>query len=53
MTKRTATKLLKSEKQIVALDLQSYLIFLALRIEIGCRNLNTPLAEVVKGWEGA
>ncbi len=53
MTKRTATKLLKSQKVIVALDLNSYLFLLALKIEIRCRNLETPLAEIEKGWERA
>lgn len=50
MTRQRAIKMLKNEKEIVALDLKSYLNFLALAIEIGTRDLTIPLARITKGY---
>lgn len=50
MTRRQAIKMLKSNEEIVALDLRSYLMFLALAIEIGSKDLEVKLAEVKKGF---
>lgn len=50
MTRREAIKLLKSEKTIVALNVQAYLAFLALKFEIGARDLSVRLADIEKGY---
>lgn len=46
MTRRRAIHLLKTTPVIDCLDLQSYLWFLALKIEISGRDLTVKLAEV-------
>lgn len=50
MTRREAIRLLKTEKQIDCLDQRSYLSFLALRVEVGCSDLTSPLAKLVKAF---
>jgi hypothetical protein len=44
--------MLKTEKEIVALDTGAYLSFLALSIEIGGKT-NAPLAKIKKGFSAA
>jgi hypothetical protein len=53
MTRREAIKLLKTEKEITALDQRSYLTLLALKVEIGARDLTVPLAKITKAWKEA
>ena len=51
MTRRKAIQLLKTEKQINCLDPQSYITFLALRVEVGCMDTRIPLAKLVKAYD--
>ncbi len=48
MTRRKAIQMLKTTPVIQTLDLHSYLTLLALKIEIGARDLAVQLAEVRK-----
>ena len=45
-----AIHLLRTEKQITALNAEAYLFFLALAIEIQSKNPTKPIAKVVKGY---
>lgn len=51
MTKQEAIQLLKTEKQINCLNQGAYLMFLALRVEIGAGDLEVPLAKLVKAYD--
>lgn len=50
MDQKTAVKLLKSEKEIVALDAQSYALFLALGLALLHQGVY-PIAKVTAGFE--
>lgn len=50
ITRRKAIRMLKTQKEIHCLDLQSHLTFLALAIEIG-GTTDKPLAKIVKAYE--
>ncbi len=50
MTRREAIRLLKTEKQVTCLDSKSYLMLLAISIEITGKNLETPVAKIIKGY---
>lgn len=51
MTRRKAIKMLKNEKAIDCLNIGAYLIFLALKIEIGSKY-DGELSKLNKAWEG-
>lgn len=51
MTKRKAIKMLKNESKIVCLNLGSYLLFLALKIDILSGGYDGGLANLEKGFK--
>lgn len=49
MTRRKAIRLLRTSREIVALDMRSYLLLLALSIELSGKDLTRPLAKNCDG----
>ena len=46
MTRRKAIRLLRTEEEVHALDLPSYLLFQQLAVELSCKDLNAKIARV-------
>lgn len=53
LTFSKAQKQLRTDKEIICLDRQSYLVYTAVALDLACKNLSRPLAKIVKGWEVA